>query len=594
MMDWFLNLKTGKKLYLSFGILILILFTVILVSYYSLNELKKNNKTMVTQKVLFLEKLLELRDAQSDALTNLFLLSLSNSELETKKLLDEIKESSKKEDVLLGDIKELQRFYPELQSKIENIETMEKELKNFKEERVLPLVMNNKKKEALELVKTAGFQKYDFLGNQTVGLIDEVRLQLEKSMADADLKVSRAIELFMVLGISSVLIVLFMVSILNKQIVIPLQELTASAEAFSKGDINVKKLKVHDRKDEVGVLASVFFEMSNWLKNISDIAIRISSGDLTAEPKLQSEKDTLGNAFKTMINNLRKLTHETASGIHSLETSANQISSATAQLSSSSSETATAISETTTTIEEVKQTSHLANQKAKLISETAQKVNEVSHEGQKAANDIHKMMEDIQTQMNLIAESMLRLSEQNQAIGSIIETVEDMAQQSNLLSVNASIEAAKAGEQGRGFAIVAQEVKSLANQSKQATNQVREILGDIQKAASHAVMATEQGSKSVDSAVKKSEEARQSILSLVAAVSGSAKDALQISTTAHEQLVGMEQAAIAMENIKQATYQNVEGSKQLEMAAKLLKELGLNLKGLISQYKIKKEHSNDE
>ena len=96
----------------------------------------------------------------------------------------------------------------------------------------------------------------------------------------------------------------------------------------------------------------------------------------------------------------------------------------------------------------------------------------------------------IREQMEAIAESMVRLSEQGQAIGQIIATVEDLAAQSNLLAVNASIEAAKAGEHGKGFGVVAQEVKSLAEQSKQATNQVRTILSDIQKATTAAVMAT--------------------------------------------------------------------------------------------------------
>ena len=90
--------------------------------------------------------------------------------------------------------------------------------------------------------------------------------------------------------------------------------------------------------------------------------------------------------------------------------------------------------------------------------------------------------------MESVAQSIVRLSEQSQTIGEIIATVNDLAEQSNLLAVNAAIEAAKAGEHGKGFAVVAQEVKSLAGQSKQATNQVRAILGDIQKATNAAAM----------------------------------------------------------------------------------------------------------
>ena len=131
-----------------------------------------------------------------------------------------------------------------------------------------------------------------------------------------------------------------------------------------------------------------------------------------------------------------------------------------------------------------------------------------------------EVMNRIREQMESIAESIVRLSEQGQTIGEIIATVNDLAEQSNLLAVNAAIEAARAGEQGKGFAVVAQEVKSLAEQSKQATAQVRAILGDIQKATNSAVMATEQGSKAVEAGVAQSTQAGEAIRLLAESISG--------------------------------------------------------------------------
>src|SRR6185369_6399816 len=129
---------------------------------------------------------------------------------------------------------------------------------------------------------------------------------------------------------------------------------------------------------------------------------------------------------------------------------------------------------------------------------SAQRALLVSNSGRKATEEAAAGMSRIRSQMDAIGQSMMRLSEQTQAIGQIIATVEDLSAQSNLLAVNAAIEAAKAGEQGKGFAVVAQEVKSLAEQSRHATDRVRGILGDIQKATTAAVMATEQGSKAVE------------------------------------------------------------------------------------------------
>src|SRR5690606_19068004 len=107
---------------------------------------------------------------------------------------------------------------------------------------------------------------------------------------------------------------------------------------------------------------------------------------------------------------------------------------------------------------------------------------------------------------------------QSQSIGSIIATVDDLAEQSNLLAVNAAIEAAKAGEQGKGFAVVAQEVRNLAEQSKESTKQVRQILNDIQKSVSSVGMATEQGSKAAESGIKQAEGAARAIHQLVAGI----------------------------------------------------------------------------
>ena len=143
--------------------------------------------------------------------------------------------------------------------------------------------------------------------------------------------------------------------------------------------------------------------------------------------------------------------------------------------------------------------------------------------------------------------------------------------------MNAAIEAAKAGEQGKGFVVVAQEVKSLAEQSKQATGQVRTILSDIQKATSSAVLAAEQGAKAVDAGVRQSAVAGDSIRVLSESINEAAQAATQIAASSQQQMVGMDQVAQAMENIKQASLQNVAGTKQAEGAAKNLHELGQQL-----------------
>jgi methyl-accepting chemotaxis protein len=237
-------------------------------------------------------------------------------------------------------------------------------------------------------------------------------------------------------------------------------------------------------------------------------------------------------------------------------------------------------------VEEVKQTAQLATQKAKYVSDSAQRAAQVSENGKKSAIESIDAMKQIREQMASIADSIVGLSEQSQMIGEIMLSVNDLAEQSNLLAVNASIEAAKAGEQGKGFAVVAQEVRNLAEQSKQATVQVRGILTDIQKATNAAVMVTGQGSKAVEAGVRQSLEAGESVQKLGESIAEASQAATQIAASSQQQMAGMDQVTQAMENIKTASTQNVASTKQTEVAAKNIGELGRKLSELVALYRV--------
>ena len=280
---------------------------------------------------------------------------------------------------------------------------------------------------------------------------------------------------------------------------------------------------------------------------------------------------------------MSRLMQEMQETVSILAASTSDILEAASQVATGSSQTATSVSETTATVEEVKQTALMAADKARNVSESAQRTADISKHGKKSVEESVEAMRHIQSQMESVAESIVRLSEQSQAIGEIIATVNDLAEQSNLLAVNAAIEAAKAGEQGKGFAVVAQEVKSLAGQSKQATTQVRAILGEIQKATNAAVMATEQGSKAVESGVRLSGDVGQSINVLAESIEEAARAATQIAVSAQQQLIGMDQAVGAIKGISLASQQNVDSAGQAKTAAQNLHALGLKLKQMMER-----------
>lgn len=295
---------------------------------------------------------------------------------------------------------------------------------------------------------------------------------------------------------------------------------------------------------------------------------------------------TIGFVLLIILASLRGLAKKLEDEVGVLSNSGDEILRSITEASSGVVETAAAVTETTTTVEELKQTAQVAAEKAKNVAEVSEEAINTLQASEKTVTDTIEGMNRIHEGMATISESIVKLSEHGKMIREIIDAVNDLAEQSHLLAVNAAIEAAKAGEQGKGFAVVAQEVRSLADQSKQATIQVRNILNDIQNATSAAVMATEQGSKAVSYGLTQSAQTGDSIRFLATGINNVAQAASQISLSSQQQLVGVNQVTIAMANIKTASDQHVEHMRQIENGVQGLNAVGKSLKDQVTEYKL--------
>jgi methyl-accepting chemotaxis protein len=588
-MSWFKNLKTRSKLLLGFGVMCALLIGLSVMTCRALVVIEKTNREEIDESYEAEMTLLEMRSDQNRIRGSMLGLMVSEDATEADAIKREIEERSKEVDTGIDRIKAFLTSQA-LPKELALVAQMEKELSAYREgrEEELRAIAAGKIDEARTMGGSDQEQRFERIRKMMIAIGDSLRKHATAAVAKSRRLTTESVRILVAVGIVAVLFALFMIWLMNRLIAVPLQTVTGVAEGVTAGALTVR-VEAGDRSDEVGALQRAFKIMVEKLHKFSLAADRVADGDLTVQIEAgdrSNETDTLQRALRIMIENLREMNRELREGFSLLASSSAEILATVSQVAAGASETATAVSETSTTAEEVKQTAHLSNQKAKAVQETAQKATAASETGRKAVTETVEGMTRIREQMELIAESVVRLSEQGQAIGEIIATVSDLAEQSNLLAVNAAIEATRAGEYGKGFAVVAQEVKSLAEQSRQATTQVRTILMEVQKATSAAVMATELGTRVVTTGVNQATEAGESIRALTASVGEAAQSATQIAASSQQQLVGMDQIASAIANIRQATAQNMAGTKQLEASAQSLKELGGRLKVLVERQRI--------
>lgn len=290
--------------------------------------------------------------------------------------------------------------------------------------------------------------------------------------------------------------------------------------------------------------------------------------DITRRKKSEQERLAVSDAVREAVNRLAAASHE--------------ILATTAEQSAGTQQQASAVNESVATVEELAQTADQAAQRSDSVAEAARRSEEVGAAGREAVERSVAAMQEVKVQVESIAESILALAERAQAIKEITATVRDIAEQTNVLALNAAVEASRAGEHGKGFGVVAGEVKSLAEQSKKATGQVRQILEEIQQATNKAVLSTEDGTRAVGAAEEVVLQAGDTIGTLSQTLAESARSAVQISASANQQAAGVVQLNQGMKRIDQVTKQHVAAIREIERAAQNLNALSNELASLTS------------
>lgn len=543
-MQRYLNLSTRAKLLSAFILLSVLAAVTIAFAHHAISSLRLSQRNLFEVEMANVADLRDIRADHHAIRANVALMMLPGSASRLDGLREEVQSLNR--DVLT----ELSRVagrggsVQEKRELLREFESVQAASIQLRDTQILPLLARGRHDEARELFVGVQLERDRRLAKIADDLIAHTTRSAAESVVASEQAGANATRWLLALAILAFAFSAALTLLLARVLATPLQQLSQAAERVAAGNLGVE-LPSETREDETGVL---------------------------------------NRSFQRMMERLRDMMREIGDGVAVLASSASQITASTAQVAAGSAETAAAVAQTSATAEEVKQTAKLSSDKALQVQEAAQKSVDASRTGLKAMEDTTAALHQLRQQMDDMAQNILRLADQGVAIGDIIATVNDLADQSNLLSVNAAIEAARAGEEGAGFRVVAQEIRSLAEQSKQATVQVRALLGDIQKATGSAVMSTEQATKAVRTGVELSESAARSIRSMTVTIQESAQAAAQIAASAQQQAVGMDQVAYAMQNIHQASTQNVAASRQTESAAQGLQQLGLRLKGVVEQY----------
>ena len=315
---------------------------------------------------------------------------------------------------------------------------------------------------------------------------------------------------------------------------------------------------------------------------------RVGRGELTGTPAAtgRDEIGRLGVTLNGMVKGLRELAMQSREATSNLGTAISEIRASTQEQAAGVEEQLAAVQETAATVDEITHAGSQVSKRAQEVIASAQATAQTSAHGLRAIDETARAMDAIRDQAEVVAQNIVNLSEKTQAIGDIISSVNDISERSHLLALNAAIEAAAAGESGRSFSVVASEMKVLADQAKDATNQVRAILGEIQRGINTSVMLTEEAVKRASAGKERTEVSQRTIGEITHRFEESVQTFQQIVASTNQQQLGIEQVMGALQNIRQASQQTAAGTRQLNEAAVNLNSLSEQLLGFSARYRL--------
>ena len=275
------------------------------------------------------------------------------------------------------------------------------------------------------------------------------------------------------------------------------------------------------------------------------------------------------------------LSRQIGSAVHHVQSSSSELQAAANQQASCSKEQATAMAEITTTISELLATSRQIAESAQRVSQIAGQTAAGASSGDQSVVKAHESVSGIRRQVDLIVNHMLDLGKKSQQIGSILEIINELAEQTNILAINATIEASVSGDAGKRFAVVADEIRKLADRVAGSTKEIRVLIDEIRSAVNSTVMATEGGSKTVDLGMRQFNEVAAVFKRINDLIGTTTSAAREIELSTKQQSTAVEQVNSAVSNVAQASRETEASSSQMLQTASQLSTLSRDLASIV-------------
>ena len=324
------------------------------------------------------------------------------------------------------------------------------------------------------------------------------------------------------------------------------------------------------------------------INTLAGQAHQIADGDLRVKIDYHSgdEVGELCDAFRTMIENIRTIISKVADTSSQVAAASNQLNVTAEHIATGAEEVAAQAVTVATAGEEMSATSGDIAQNCQMASEGAQRASQTAGNGAAIVERTVAVMEQIALKVQESAKTVESLGVRSDQIGAIIGTIEDIADQTNLLALNAAIEAARAGEQGRGFAVVADEVRALAERTTRATKEISEMIKAIQRETKGAVAAMEQGVHQVETGTEEAAKSGHALQEILSQVNDVAMQVNQIATAAEEQTATTSEISSNMQQITEVVQQTSQGAHESATAAAQLNGNAEELQRLVRQFKL--------